>query len=324
MNDKERMGKELKVLNECQVSSIPTKFKTVVISNEEKKGFSSQSKRFQEHLNENPGPGSYISHISAESGSPSFSKRGTGSFASKAGRVPQNFQRGNPGPDSYNLQTSLLQKHNFNRGESRTFRLPIAVKRETPKNKNPAPNQYDVSYAGVDRSSTVSAQCVFLSKTTRTASFSNKFKGPSPCHYKVSEVLVQKAPQVPFSCFKSTTARIQAQMKNEIPGPGTYSPYETPEPVKRTILPRRHYLGLSAPPLIPAKAPPFPGPGHYDIVNYNGPVKHLVSSAAFLSGTSRCIQDTKGQEIPGPGFYEPTTLSKTSFLYNPARNWIPA
>lgn len=64
---------------------------------------------------------------------------------------------------------------------------------------------------------------------------------------------------------------------------------------------RRHYLGLSAPPLIPAKDPPFPGPGHYDIVNNNPPAKHLVSSAAFLSGTSRWIQEDKGQDIPGPG-----------------------
>lgn len=62
----------------------------------------------------------------------------------KAGRLPRNFRRGNPGPDAYNLQTSLLQQHDFNRGESRTFRLPIAVKRETPKIQNPAPNQYNV------------------------------------------------------------------------------------------------------------------------------------------------------------------------------------
>lgn len=117
---------------------------------------------------------------------------------------------------------------------------------------------------------------------------------------------------------------------------------------------RRHYLALSAPPLIPTKDPPFPGPGHYNIVNSNHPVKHLVSSAAFLSGTSRWTQDVKGQDIPGPGntyiiftsfknttsvavvcgvltfnfllpgFYEPMVLSKTSFLYNPAKMWMPA
>lgn len=320
------MGKLYKGLNEFQgcASSIPTKYQTIIISNEEKKGFSSQSKRFQDHLNENPGPGSYISHAPAEGYSPSFSKRGTGSFASKAGRVPRSFQRLSPGPDAYNLQTSLFYKHDFNRGESRMFRLPVAVKTEKPKNENPAPNLYDVSYSAVDKKSTVSAQSAFRSKTRRSASVSDSFKGPSPCHYNVSDVLLQKTPQVPYSCFKSTTSRIQPPVRNNIPGPGTYSPYQPPEPVKRTILPRRHYLGLSAPPLIPTKDPPYPGPGHYDIVNYNCPVKHLVSSAAFLSGTSRWIQDVKGQDIPGPGFYEPMVLSKTSFLYNPAKMWLPA
>ncbi|XP_016333406.1 O(6)-methylguanine-induced apoptosis 2-like [Sinocyclocheilus anshuiensis] len=287
------MGKLYKGLNEFQgcASSIPTKYQTIIISNEEKKGFSSQSKRFQDHL---------------------------------AGRVPHSFQRLSPGPDAYNLQTSLLYKHDFNRGESRMFRLPVAVKTEKPKNENPAPNQYDVSYSGVDKNSTVSAQSAFRSKTRRSASVSDNFKGPSPCHYNVSDASLQKMPQVPYSCFKSTTSRIQSPVRNNIPGPGTYNPHQPPEPVKRTVLPRRHYLGLSAPPLIPTKDPPFPGPGHYDIVNYNRPVKHLVSSAAFLSGTSRWIQDVKGQDMPGPGFYEPMVLSKTSFLYNPAKMWIPA
>uniref|UniRef100_A0A8C2KM91 Sperm-tail PG-rich repeat containing 1 n=1 Tax=Cyprinus carpio TaxID=7962 RepID=A0A8C2KM91_CYPCA len=216
---------------------------------------------FQDHLNENPGPGSYISRAPAEGCSPSFSKRETGSFASKAGRVPRSFQRLSPGPDAYNLQTSLLHKHEFNRGESRMFRLPVAV-------------------SAVDKNSTVSAQSAFCSKTRRSASVSDIFKGPSPCdNYEVSLL---------------------------------------------NLCRRRHYLVLSAPPLIPTKDPPFPGPGHYNIGNLNPSAKHLVSSAAFLSGTSRWIQDVKGQDIPGPGFYEPTVLSKISFLYNPAKIWIPA
>ncbi|XP_065141209.1 O(6)-methylguanine-induced apoptosis 2 [Paramisgurnus dabryanus] len=320
------MGKLLKgrEISEGCASSIPTKYQTVIINNEKKKGFSSQSKRFQEHTIENPGPGSYYSHITTETCSPSFSKRGTGSFASKAARVPRSLKRENPGPDAYNLQTSFLHQYDFNRGESRTFRLPIAVKRETPKIQNPAPNQYHVSYTSVDRDTTVSARCAFLSKTKRSPSLPNNCKGPSPCHYNVNDVLVQTSPKVPFSCFKSTTARVQPPTRNDNPGPGTYRPYQTPEPVKRTVLPRRCYLGLSAPPLIPAKDPPLPGPGHYDVVKYHGPVKYPVSSAVFLSGTHRCLQESTEEELPGPGYYEPKVLSKTSFLYNPAKNWIPA
>ncbi|KAA0709996.1 O(6)-methylguanine-induced apoptosis 2 [Triplophysa tibetana] len=148
-------------------------------------------------------------------------------FCVKAGRVPRNVRRGNPGPNAYNLQTSLLHQHDFNRGESRTFRLPIAVKRETPKIQNPAPNQYHVSYSVVDRDSTVSARCAFLSKTKRSRSFLDNCKGPSPY-------------------------------------------------------------------------PPLPGPGHYDIIKYSGPVKQPVSSAAFLSGTHRGTQESTEQQIPGP------------------------
>jgi len=62
----------------------------------------------------------------------------------KAGRVARSFPRLQPGPDAYNLQTSLLFKHDFNRGESRMFRPPLVVKKETQKSENPAPNQYNV------------------------------------------------------------------------------------------------------------------------------------------------------------------------------------
>uniref|UniRef100_A0A8C1DH81 Sperm-tail PG-rich repeat containing 1 n=1 Tax=Cyprinus carpio carpio TaxID=630221 RepID=A0A8C1DH81_CYPCA len=266
------MGKLHKGLNEFQgcASSISTKYQTIIISKEEKKGFSSQSKRFQDHLN--PGPGSYISRAPAEGCSPSFSKRGTGSFASKAGHVARSFQRLSPGPDAYNLQTSLLHKHEFNRGESRMFRLPVAV-----------------SYSAVDKNSTVSAQSAFCSKTRRSASVSDIFKGPSPY--------------------------LQCKLLKH---------FSNSEVSLLNLCRRRHYLVLSAPPLIPTKDPPFPGPGHYNIGNLNPSAKHLVSSAAFLSGTSRWIQDVKGQDIPAPGFYEPTVLSKISFLYNPAKIWIPA
>lgn len=64
---------------------------------------------------------------------------------------------------------------------------------------------------------------------------------------------------------------------------------------------RRHYLGISAPPLILLKNPPLPGPGQYDVVNYGDPTKHFMSSAVFVSGTSRWTQDVRGQGVPGPG-----------------------
>ncbi|XP_070996226.1 O(6)-methylguanine-induced apoptosis 2 isoform X1 [Oncorhynchus clarkii lewisi] len=325
------MGKIHKGLNDsCKlpgyISSIPTKYQIVVISNEDKKGFLSQAKRFlsEDSQNENPGPGTYMSHRPAEISSPSFSKKGTGGFASQAVRVPRNPQRGIPGPNAYNLQSSLIHKHSFGRGGSRTFRLPVAVQHDGPKNKTPAPNQYHVSFNGVKPNTLVSAQSVFLSTTGRSSVCSNTLKGPSPCHYKVNDAITQKCPKVPLSCFKSNSVRIQSPVNNHVPGPGTYSPYQAPEPVRRTILPRRHYLGISAPPLILLKNPPLPGPGQYDVVNYGDPTKHFMSSAVFVSGTSRWTQDVRGQGVPGPGYYEPDTSSKRSFLYNYSNNWIPA
>ncbi|KAM4631477.1 O(6)-methylguanine-induced apoptosis 2 [Polymixia lowei] len=254
-------------------SSIPTTFQTVVIRNEEKKGFSSQTKRFlsQGSLNENPGPGAYSSVASAEVNSPSFSKKGTSGFASKAARVPRNPQRGIPGPNAYNLQSSLLNKYNFGRGVSRAFRSPVTVPFDGPKYNTPAPNQYD------------------------------------------------KCPKISISPFKSKTERFPAPVDNGVPGPGTYNPHLTPEPVKKSVLPRRHYLPISAPP----KDPPLPGPGQYDIVDYEGPPKQLMSTAAFVSGSRLTLQDLRGQVGPGPGSYDPRMLSKQSFLCKNPKIWIP-
>ncbi|XP_060767437.1 O(6)-methylguanine-induced apoptosis 2 isoform X2 [Neoarius graeffei] len=273
-------------------SSIPTKYQTVIISNVERKGFSSQAKRF--------------THFTAL-------------------RVSRKPQRGPPAPNTYNLQRSLLRQHDFNRDFSRIFHRPIIVQTPSTPQKSPAPNQYNVCYSGVEVNSVVSAQCAFLSKTGRSGVCPPAPTGPSPCHYSVKDAAIQKTPTVPSSCFKSTSARIQTLVKSEGPGPGSYSPYKTPEPVKRTILPRRHYLGLSAPPLIPPKPPPLPGPGQYDIVNHTtGPPKHLMASTAFVSGTRRETHHTRGHGVPGPGSYEPDVPTKRSFLYNHANMWIPA
>uniref|UniRef100_A0A4W4H910 O(6)-methylguanine-induced apoptosis 2 n=1 Tax=Electrophorus electricus TaxID=8005 RepID=A0A4W4H910_ELEEL len=297
-------------------SSIPTKYQTVVINNAERKGFNSQSKRFTENINENPGPGSYLS--------PSFSMKGTGGLASKALRAGRRPQRGIPGPDAYNLQSSLLRKNDFGRGLSRTFRPPIAIKAVASLQKTPAPNQYNVSYAAVQADSVVSAKAAFVSKTRRNVIFAGSEKGPSPCHYSVKDTATQTGPKVLVSCFKSNSARIQPLADRQVPGPGAYSPYQAPEPVQRTILPRRHYLGISAPAMPLPKEPPAPGPGHYDVVDYAGPPKSLMASAAFVSGTSRWRQETRAHSGLGPGSYEPDVLTKQSFLHNHAKIWIPA
>lgn len=59
-------------------------------------------------------------------------------------QVDRRPQRPTPGPNAYNLQSSFINKYDFNTGASRVFRLPIAVEMDGPKHITPAPNQYDV------------------------------------------------------------------------------------------------------------------------------------------------------------------------------------
>ncbi|XP_047186021.1 O(6)-methylguanine-induced apoptosis 2 [Scophthalmus maximus] len=302
-----------------------TAYQRVVIKTREKKGFSSQAKRFpsQVCLNDNPGPGSYGCISSAEVESPSFSKKGTTGFvASKAPRGYSNPQRSIPGPNVYNIRSSFINKYDFNSGVSRVFRLPVAVPLDGPKHKTPAPNQYNVSCGSRERISSVAGTAAFLSKTGRDSFCPNK-NVPSPCHYEVNNHLIQHNSKAVLSPFKSKTKRIPALVDDHGPGPGAYSPHQAPRPVKKTILPRGCYLAISEPPLIVPKDPPLPGPGQYDIGNCNGTSKHPMPTAAFASRTERLPRNSQSDMRPGPGFYDPQVLSKQSFFYNDSRVWIP-
>ncbi|KAK2830627.1 hypothetical protein Q5P01_018558 [Channa striata] len=305
-------------------ASIPTKYQRVVITNPEKRGFSSQAKRFPSiSPNENPGPASYGCISSAELNSPSFSKKGTTGFvASKPAKFYSNPQRNVPGPNVYNIKSSFENKHDFNVGASRVFRLPVAVQPDGPKDKTPAPNQYNLNYESKERHSTVVGTSAFLSKTGRSSICASK-NVPSPCHYKVNDHFTQHSSNPVLSPFKSTTQRIPALVDNHVPGPGAYSPYQTPTPVKKTKLPRGYYLALAAPPLMVPKDPPLPGPGQYNINGHYTPFKHPMPTAAFASRTERTLQNAQPEMSPGPGFYDPRLSSKQSFFYCDSRVWIP-
>ncbi|KAM9838241.1 O(6)-methylguanine-induced apoptosis 2 [Aulostomus maculatus] len=320
------MGNVYRGLNktDCSVPpSIPAKYQRLVVRSPEKKGFSSQAKRFtsQGCLNEIPGPGSYDCVSGAELESPSFSKKGTTGFiVSKAARPSSYPQRGIPGPNVYNLQGSFINRWDFNTGVSRVFRLPVAVQLEGPKHKTPAPNQYDVHYISRERHFSTAGTSPFLSRTGRN-SFCTNIDVPSPCHYNVSSY--QLGSKAVLSPFKSKTQRIPPVFDNHVPGPGAYSPHQTPAPVRKTILPRRYHLAISAPPLIVPKDPPLPGPGQYDIRASDDLPKRHMPTAAFASRTERIPQGSEAEMRPGPGFYDPQMVSKRSFFYNDSRVWVP-
>uniref|UniRef100_A0A8C4SYW4 O(6)-methylguanine-induced apoptosis 2 n=1 Tax=Erpetoichthys calabaricus TaxID=27687 RepID=A0A8C4SYW4_ERPCA len=286
--------------------SIPTKYRTVIVPDTERKGFSSQTKRFlyESNQNENPGPGSYyVVDSPAETGSPSLSKKGTSSFVSKSIRAASRRFRVTPAANAYS--PTLLTKRNFSVGNSSVFQQPIAVKPDTVKDSTPAPNQYNVSSSALGSSSNASAQSAFMSKTQRNLQLSGNLKVPSPCHYRVNDSLTKESSKTVVSSFRSTTTRKFLEDTSQVPGPAAYNPFDPPKPVQNSTL--GHYLCISAPAMKCQKTPPLPGPGH----------------AVFVSNTSRWAGDNKCKEFPGPGFYEPEKPKKHSFLYNNNKKWVP-
>ncbi|XP_053302320.1 O(6)-methylguanine-induced apoptosis 2 isoform X2 [Pleuronectes platessa] len=233
-----------------------------------------------------------------------------------------NPQRNIPGPNVYNTQSSFINKYDFSSGVSRAFRRPLAVQPVGPKQRTPAPNQYDVSCGSRDRFSSVVGTSAFLSKTGRDSFYPDK-NLPSPCHYEVNNYRIQHGSKVVLSPFRSKTQRIPALVDKHVPGPGAYSPHRAPTPVKKTLLPRGCHLAKSEPALAVAKDPPLPGPGQYDIQNPDATSRHPMLTAAFASRTERLPQYFSTEVKPGPGFYDPQILAKHSFFYNDSRVWLP-
>ncbi|EDO35197.1 predicted protein [Nematostella vectensis] len=313
-------------------ASIPSKYQTIVSDNSEKKGFLSRSRRFADGgLGANPGPGRYEQPRPIEMERTSFSKKGTGGFASKSKRFPRKAIRGESGPGPGEYDQKLPQEHYYNRsGATSNFHLPIAVARKEDKiNSFPAPNHYNVGNitGRVAHDNNVAACAAFRSKSKRNWILSQA--GPSPCHYTINDQLIKDAPKGVTAPFKSTTERKMARSPLPFPGPGTYKPYDegkTLHPRDRHGFLNKHYLCISAPALPLPLPDPNPGPGHYNIVDYEGPPKHFMSSSAFVSATSRWGNDaTVGgdDEAPGPATYRPQQTGKQSFIYNANARWVP-
>ncbi|XP_054576984.1 O(6)-methylguanine-induced apoptosis 2 isoform X2 [Eptesicus fuscus] len=243
-------------------SSIPYKSQSENISESEKKGFNSQSKRFDHKKDNIPGPGSYnITHQSPVFNSASLSTRGTCAFPSRA----------------------------------------------------------SVSYC--KQRNNVCARAEFLSKTERGV-FTIPGKGPAPGHYDINESLVKQSPTTLVSCFKSKTDR-GLKLTSTVPGPGYYNPHDHITIPKKAFIPKHSILNFSTQPLSLPLKPSLPGPGQYEIVDYAGPPKYLISSASFVSNTKRWTAAPTQPGLPGPATYKPELPGKQSFLYNEGNRWIP-
>uniref|UniRef100_U3I5T5 Sperm tail PG-rich repeat containing 1 n=1 Tax=Anas platyrhynchos platyrhynchos TaxID=8840 RepID=U3I5T5_ANAPP len=288
-----------------------------VISDSEKNGFNSQSKRFHE----NPGPGFYnVTHQSPEINSPSLSKKGTGYFPSLK---ISSF----PAANAYNILSHFQSRRDFSMGNSSVFQQPIS--RKTEKIPTPAPNQYHTSTDFCKQSNNVSAHAVFVSRTTRGLNLEKIGKWPSPCHYNINDSLTKVSPKGITSCFKSKTShltrtdRITAEGKGKLNMRREDCQSVTSEDTKTLHTQQKFCLTLCAPAIPPCKDPPFPGPGQYNLVDYGGSLKQNCSSAVFVSNTERWMGGGSQEGFPGPDAYSPRALGKYSFIYNYDQKWVP-
>ncbi|CAF1162632.1 unnamed protein product [Rotaria sp. Silwood1] len=316
--------------------SIPSRYLTITSSNSEKQGFHQTAKRFQHDLNFTPGPGQYqtVQSLDKQLERTSDSKKGSGSFASKSQRESYINRLANfPAPTSYNIPGVFsYEQHGFNRSKySSMFQKPIAERPLSPKSHIPAPNQYDVNKIDqglktITKSNNVTAQAAFRSHTKRSAATHKYFNTPAPGAYNLNDSATRLLAPIHQSSFKSTSKRdtFSVQSASDLPGPADYRPFEKiMEEPHRQVLPRHHYLTISAPAIPPPPEAPYPGPGAYDLRDFKEVEKKYMSSAAFVSSTSRwAIDASTSGERPGPGSYTPRVPTKQSFNFNFERKWI--
>ncbi|KAM8840858.1 O(6)-methylguanine-induced apoptosis 2 isoform 1-T2 [Spinachia spinachia] len=274
-----------KMLAHTVSSSMRTKYQSVVTANQERKGFLSEDKRFSSQV-------------------------------CLTDQAFSNPWRGLPGANTYNLQSTFVNRNHFSIRVSSVFRLPVAAQLDDPKHTPPSLNQYNVGYGRSDSFSLVDGTSAFQLKAGHNSFFQIKNR-PSPCHYEVSNHLIQKDILSPF---KSKSQRTPPPIVNRLPGPGAYSPYQTPAPVKSSVLPEGFYLAIAAPAML--VDPPSPGLGYY-IRDYNGLAKHPTSAAVFASRTERISQRLPAYMRPGPGFHDPQIWPKQSFCRNDSTVWLP-
>lgn len=306
-------------------ASIPTKYQTIVTDNTDKKGFQAKSKRFKgdAFITEAPPPGAYGMIAKVDKVSPSFSKKGTGSFASKSKRASRFYSSVGPGPGAHELPSLLRTQKDFNRCQvERLFQMPIAVQKDKV-DIVPAPNMYEAAKYKAGKANNVTANAAFKSKSKRELmDLSEQMKAPAPGQYEMNDNVLHQSVKIPFSSFKSTSKRQMQPDPVAVPGPGAYDPNAPVDQPAKLIFPRKHYLCISAPAMPLPETPPAPGPGTYEVRNFQDVPKHYMSSSAFVSTTGRWASSGAPADQPGPAHYRPIGGGKQSFIFNSSRKWI--
>ncbi|CAM9779853.1 unnamed protein product [Bubo scandiacus] len=319
-----------------KTSSSPSKHHRKVITNPEKKGFNSQSKRFQYNQVRAPKPGQHQGMELADAVFYQLLWKTAAILIASSSKLdrscfPQHnplvhgAQRGEPqahGRAHLFRYMCFQPKQDFSKGNSSMFQQPIAGK--TEEIPTPAPDQYSKQQRFW--------QTVFMSKTTKGLNLEEFGKWPSPCHYNINDSLLKVSPKGITSCFESKTSGL-TRMYRFIPEPATYQPHKPTKEAKKTPFRQKFCLTPSAPTIPPCKDPPSPGPGQWDLVDDKGSPEQDCSCAAFVSNTGRRTERRSQEGFPGPGFsfwcisvivgaHSPRALGKCPFICS--RKRLPA
>ncbi|KAK2948370.1 hypothetical protein BLNAU_16716 [Blattamonas nauphoetae] len=239
-------------------------------TSKEKYGFSRNSPRFTSNRSTNaPDPGAYFTPSNYVLESSSYSKKGTGSFASSTRRFDKP-KSSNVGPGSYDSPILTSGK-----AVTSSFATPIATYRS--KSVSPGPGAYTPSIlTDYPANKPTSLASGFLSLSTRTTSALEPQNPwvPGPGNYDLNSPITPRSsgssqqPQ-PSSTFKSKTKRFK-RPKNETPDPGSYDPkpISTLSQTASSANPSSFFAPIRKERYFSSFAPPkeqVPGPGSYDL-----------------------------------------------------------
>jgi hypothetical protein len=338
--------------------SIPSRYQTYIVDNSDQKGFHSGTKRFQNFdISETPGPGHYNQEdntiLKVREGKNEQIKKAHAQQArnrknhtknksiSEYQGTQESIRFQTPGPNNYNVAKPMSMRKDHHRANSSSFQ---SVRTNRSKFNTPGPNQYQPKRP---QQQSISSCFKSTSQARAVLGQQKNQRVPSPTHYLIKSNLDD--PRAPTSCFKSTTGRSEISYKtakgafykdtkatsNSTPGPGSYGNISKWGKHKgdhggsfMENQKRGHYLAISAPaiPLPPSKS--LPGPGEYELVDYNGPRREARGSSMFSSNTDRWHRDRRyayiSKGLPGPADYNPKEESrkKQSFIFNYGRRFI--
>jgi len=338
--------------NKTQTSSIPYKFETILYKNQNPKGFGNVSTRFHKYDDIRPGPGAYDLNSSfCSDKSASFSKKGTGGFASSSKRlISRPYINTGPGPGEYDANPKPFQVIHVkppNIGFSRA--LSTSSSFIDDKNDVPGPGTYDVDV----RLSTASTRAASVSfKSAKERFPTERSVAPPVGSYEVDRsLLIKKSYKQPplnasfmlpgkkkVSKEQEKKALVNSLLGKDDPnnssllGPGYYLPSKKADELAlfNQRINQRNSPGFIINNMTrfgevvqkKVKRTDTPGPGAYIKIKLEEE-KQLVSGAVFMSEVPRRPFSSNNKRIVlGPYKYRPEPVPKKSFHLNIGKMWV--